>query len=335
MEGGFFPWSSTEGWTAVAACLLIGIYAILSISFLQPFLGDAARYFRNAPGNVKVRREIRKLAVDALAGLHSSKKYDRIIVIAHSLGIVIAYDMLRSYFARICRHLPTDEEELGADFHRVDFGAFHAPTFRSSARRLVRSIAKAVEQAEREPNTKTELKAWLVTDFVTLGSPLTHALYLMCPGPSKERLLDYFNRGVREREFPKCPPEQTDEDGRLTFIDPNSKRRFHHGALFGLTRWKNLFFPMSQLLWGDAIGGPVAPLFGSGVCDIPVVRRHDKKAERFTHTKYWETEPEGPQLLPHIRALRMAVDLADAGDDLPTACIIDSQSVKSKHDHGV
>jgi hypothetical protein len=36
----------------VRVALYLALYAV----FLQPYLGDAARYFRNSPGNVAVRR---------------------------------------------------------------------------------------------------------------------------------------------------------------------------------------------------------------------------------------------------------------------------------------
>ena len=87
--------------------------------FLQPFLGDAARYFRASPGNVLVRREIRKQAVDTLDTLHNWGTYDRIIVVAHSLGTVVAYDMLRAYFSRVNNSLP-DGSLLQPEFSLID-----------------------------------------------------------------------------------------------------------------------------------------------------------------------------------------------------------------------
>ena len=98
---------------------MIVLYFALNALFLQSYLGDAARYFRNSPGNVTVRREIRKEAVDTLDALHASGKYDRIIVVAHSLGTVVAYDMLRAYFSRICNNLP-DPAALGPQVDDVD-----------------------------------------------------------------------------------------------------------------------------------------------------------------------------------------------------------------------
>ncbi len=92
-ETGWRPWSLDSEWSSVVAWTIIGIYLILNVAFLQSYLGDAARYFRNSPGNVLVRREIRSLAVDTLKYLHTCGHYDRVIVVAHSQGTVIAYDM--------------------------------------------------------------------------------------------------------------------------------------------------------------------------------------------------------------------------------------------------
>ena len=167
------------------------------------------------------------------------------------------------------------------------------------------------------PKTRRAPKPWLVTDFVTLGSPLTHAHYLMCNGRSEPELKNDFRRRVNEREFPVCPPVP-DFEHRLMFRDVHAGRlRFHHGAQFGLTRWTNLYFPMSQLLWGDAVGGPLArddardELFGGGVRDVEVWTRRDKKSALFTHTHYWNTKVGDGREGPHIEELRAAINLED------------------------
>jgi len=155
---------------------------------------------------------------------------------------------------------------------------------------------------------------WLLTDFVTLGSPLTHAYYLMCNGRSEPELKNDFARRVSEREFPVCPPARDESKHRLTYWDANARRlRFHHGAQFGLTRWTNLYFPMSQLLWGDAVGGPLAGavLFRDGVRDVKVSTWLDGKTALFTHTAYWNTKVGDGRQGPHIEALRAAINLED------------------------
>src|SRR5262249_3116605 len=220
----WLPWSITAFWSSIAAWLFIAIYLALYALFLQPYLGDAARYFRNSPADVAVRREIRKEAEDTLEDLHLSGKYDRIVVVAHSLGTVVAYDMLRAYYSRIHQHLPDPGKIgsgcVGSDFEIVDHQE-PAPN-PHEARNLGRAIiAKIVEEAQKPsaPGTQPD-KAWLVTDFVTMGSPLAHAHYLMCDGETEDELKCDFCRRVREFEFPTCPPFRHPDkgDGHLTYI---------------------------------------------------------------------------------------------------------------------
>jgi hypothetical protein len=294
VEGGRMPWSITSFWSSIAAFYFIGLYLFFYASFLQPYLGDAARYFRNSPANVAVRREIRRQAVSTLQTLHLSGDYDRIIIVAHSLGTVVAYDMLRAYYSRINEALP-DPSLLGEHFDAVDRGTVERPAARKMGRQIIGFIATAVADAKQRivkgnplPNDEN-LRAWLVTDFVTLGCPLTHALYLMCRGKNEDELRADFDRRTREREFPICPPRMLDSDYRLTFVNPNThKRVFHHGGQFALTRWTNLYFPAVQLLWGDAIGGQVRSLFGENVSDWPVSTNSSSKDSFFAHVLYWD-----------------------------------------------
>ena len=133
-------------------------------------------------------------AVNTLHNLHKCGHYDRIIVVAHSLGTVVAYDMLRAYFSRICGELPP-VASFGADFDEIDAANLAAGwncvrgRQEGPARRKrdvpSQSIAMAAEKAGGDQKVKT----WLVTDFVTLGSALTHATFLMCIGNTR-RLLE-------------------------------------------------------------------------------------------------------------------------------------------------
>jgi hypothetical protein len=315
------PWSITSYWSFVAACYFIAVYLALYAAFLQPYLGDAARYFRNSPGNVAVRREIRRQAVSYLQTLHLSGNYDRIIVVAHSLGTVVAYDMLRAYYSRINQALP-DPAVLGTDFDNVDRGTLAKAAARQKGREIIGVIADTVEDARQRMAAGSprpgdpELRAWLVTDFVTMGSPLTHALYLLCRGQTEDELRADFDRRSREREFPTCPPRMLDGDRRLTFTNPiDHKRHFHHGGQFALTRWTNLYFPVSQLLWGDPIGGEVGSVFGDGlgtnVADVPVFTNAARRDSFFAHVLYWDLTQGSAA--PHIAALKDAIDLADTG----------------------
>jgi hypothetical protein len=320
IDNGWVPWGLRSNWSALVAWLVIAMYLAIYGAFLQPYLGDAARYFRNSPGNVAVRREIRKQAVDTLEHLHTSGDYDRIVVVAHSLGTVIAYDMLRAYYGRINGSLP-DPAGLGDDLVVVDQQQPPRNEARAKGRAVVADIAQQVDAAQRSIKDGAPrpgdagLKAWLVTDFVTMGSPLTHAYYLMCKGKTEDELKSDFADRVREREFPICPPTKADNDGWLTYENPNDRRRyFHHGGQFALTRWTNLYFPVSQLLWGDAIGGPVAPVFGNHVVDVPVRESKAKPVSFFAHVLYWHLPRGLGSKADHIVALEKAIDLADSGE---------------------
>ncbi|MBR1209553.1 hypothetical protein [Bradyrhizobium sp. JYMT SZCCT0180] len=343
-------WGLNSPWSVASSAAVIGLYLIVNAAFLQPYLGDAARYFRNSPGNVAVRRAIRKEAVDRLANLHASGQYDRIVVVAHSLGTVVAYDMLRAYFSRVCNELPP-VEELGADFDAIDSAAWQPEdakatiqdkkALRIKARATIASIAAA---AAKPTSQQQKSKSWLVTDFVTLGSALTHAYFLMCLGKpaadlkaegrlnTEQDLKDDFARRVGEREFPTCPPKRLDLDGLLTFTNPKTHRRqIHNGALFGLTRWSNIYFPRRQLFWGDAIGGALSPIFGYHIVDLAVSTRKAGGDDFFTHTAYWDVRrAPDTYLAPHIVTLRKAIDLAEGA----TAAIdlVDEGDDPSAHD---
>jgi hypothetical protein len=314
-------WSLGDQWSAVIACFVIAMYFALNALFLQSYLGDAARYFRGSPANVAVRRETRKLGVDILAALHTSGLYDRIIVVAHSLGTVIAYDMLRAYFSQICNDLPA-LSKLAPEFQKINDAEVDPDkldrqeirkALRKNARNLVRRIADAMPATIWMPTDKPQrVKAWFVTDFVTLGSPLTHAHYLMCRGNTRHELEVDFKHRVQERQFPTCPPKRLDKDGTLSFWNPRRQRHeFHHGAVFGLTRWTNLYFPLRQLFWGDAIGGPLANIFGSHIRDIKVSTYKPARDAFFSHTAYWDVHWPDGRGAPQIVALREAVDLRD------------------------
>src|SRR5262249_22309357 len=154
------------------------------------------------------------------------------------------------------------------------------------------------------------------------GSPLTHAHYLMCLGNTHEELALDFDRRVHEREFPVCPPALLDGDGRLLFAGPDEKKRFHHGGMFALTRWTNLYFRLTELLWGDAIGGTLADVFGKGIKDVPVWTRAPTSPDFFAHNEYWDIRERSDA--PQIAALRAAINLEDADPPPDPAAAVSS-----------
>ncbi|MCW5717299.1 MAG: hypothetical protein KIS68_05660 [Bauldia sp.] len=294
------------------------LFAGMAALFLTSVIGDAARYYRNSPANIRVRRAVRALGARSLAALHD-EDFDRVIVVAHSLGSVIAYDVLRAHWSDVCssfgnvagtpglaaqdRFPVRDGKPVGND---VPFTDAERATWRNRGRALLSQL--------RTDRATPEKPLWLVTDFVTLGSPLAHARYLNASGRNERELADDFAARLGDREAPTCPPRYDEEDGRLTFTpdgdDPARTQYLHHAALFALTRWTNLHFPAGTFN-GDLIGGTLAGVLGSAIRDIEVPR--PRRWGLSWHTWYWrwaDRKPGAPAPR-HIAALRDAVNLLD------------------------
>ena len=266
------------------------VFAWGVVPILKSFVGDAARYLDAAPTNVKARQEIRSRGIEILKGLHASQKYDRIIVVGHSLGSVIGYDILTYAWPIFAPQIDTTRD-----------GSILNETESMAASNNVNSELYRNQQRQQFEEARANDCTWLVTDFVTLGSPLTHADVLLARDASD------LKSKQAERELPTCPPEL--EKGKFSY-PPKLKTRFlHHAALFGLTRWTNLYFPASYIIRGDFIGGPVSPLFGTGILDCEV---HTKlRRGLLSHTLYWAPQVPGDEA--RIKTLRTALNLLDAG----------------------
>jgi hypothetical protein len=280
---------------------------------VRSYVGDAAIYLNPHPRTVEARNDIRTAGVALLERLHEDGRYARIVVAGHSLGSVIAYDILGFAWNRASERWR----------RRVQDGELPVPQPSQGL------LDKAEKLAGREePPTAdewhdcvaellTEQRAagleWLVTDLVTLGSPLAHASFLLARGPE-----DFVRRG-RERELPLVPPAREDKrhfsffrQCKLADGSVQKARVLDHAALFAVTAWTNLYFPCRYFLYGDLVGGPVAPIFGPGVRDRPVAT--SVLGGWLSHTFYWtrrKDDPGGPQ--SSVQVLIEALDLARLG----------------------
>ena len=277
--------------------------APLILFVVQAIIGDVARYLHVAPSNVQTRHQIRSSGVQVLRSLHE-RGYDRIVVVGHSLGTVIGYDILNHAWAEFNQGEP--KQGSPAAFDALN-------TLEAMAAKVGAGVKESVDNIQvAQRRYFEELKAngnrWRVTDFITLGSPLAHAEILLAQ--ESEGLKQRF----KDREFPKCPPvlEDSVHDkqklSRFSFDSGSGGRVPHHAAVFGPTRWTNLFFPQTFLVHGDLVGGPVSPIFGPGVRDVPV--KTDLWFGLLSHTLYWT---RGKARDSHIEALRAALDLLDKG----------------------
>lgn len=262
------------GWLAALAG---GAWGFLKSTIIST-LGDAARYMSDSPDNVGERQKIRQEGIDLLRHLHErvdefgKPLYDRIIVAAHSLGTAVAYDLLRLAWVE---YSETYDKSIPA-FPNTALEAMEAGNYRD-LEEYRRNQYECWKIQRRAGNR------WLVTDFVTMGAPLAYFDYLIV-GSRKE-----FDRRVVEREYPACPPMPDPQyQWHWPVLRPGGTERINllsYSSPFACIRWTNLYFTT------DFIGGPLQPVLGMGIKDVPVeITGRGWKSllpVPFGHTEYW------------------------------------------------
>lgn len=299
--------------------LVILIGAGISL-LVRSFAGDAAVYLSPRPENIEARQKIRAAGLALLNKVAMDPRYDRIIIVGHSLGSMIGYDILTFAWQRhnkALRSVISAKWEKSQSPSRVTDALKKAEDL---ARELwntkdptpvqMEELAKKWQAATRavDLEQRANQDGWLVTDFVTLGSPLTYSSMLLAKD------LRDFKQRAKERELPLCPPAL--ENGKyLSFAqrdtgDPEHKRAatvLNDGAVFAVVAWTNLYFPSRYVLKGDILGGPIAQ-FSPGVRDVIV--ETNTFSGWFAHINYWELNDldTNPQTAPLVQ-LRIALNL--------------------------
>lgn len=319
-----------EPWVGLAL-FAVPLSSVLWRFFGKPlainFIGDAARYLRPHPDNIAHRQAIREAGVSLIQKLHDSGRYDRIVLLGHSLGSVIAYDIITHSWIRMhgthqrpgrpsFKNIIAAEKRLCDAMGKKEFQKLQHDTWRQ-------------QRANTQP--------WLITDLVTVGSPLTYASFLIADNELA------FDQAKSNRVLPTCPPSaelDPKTHKRMTFelpyVEPvgGDTRTFvvgHHATPFGVTRWTNLYFKTRHLgLGGDTVGGAVAKQFGGWVRDValPSPRRW------FSHTWYWRRSDGSNK---HLKALRGALrlnsrkELMSLLEEIPAFTLADESDKRSKH----
>lgn len=306
-----------SAWTVPWLIILVGTGISLLV---RSYAGDAAMYLSPRPENIEARQKIRAAGLDLLDKIAKSGRYDRIIVVGHSLGSVIGYDILTFAWQRHMNEVRTGINE------NWDKGQF-PPRARDAvqeAERLAMEIAETKNPTVEEMNEHAELwqaatravdleqrandDGWLITDFVTLGCPLTYSSMLLAKD------VEDFNQRAKERELPLCPPA-LENDQYFSFDHVNKEGRklqkdvtvLNDAAVFAVVAWTNLYFPSRYVFKGDIIGGPIAPLM-PGVRDL-IVETH-KWSGWISHTNYWEfNELDKDKSNAPLDQIRAALDL--------------------------
>ncbi|WP_448005156.1 hypothetical protein [Agromyces bauzanensis] len=317
--------SSFAAWLALGAFAALPavawfVFGVVQRRYVVEFAGDAARYLEPRPGNVQLRQAIREAGLNLINALHDGGRYNRIVVFGHSLGSVIAYDILSYAWTRRSRqhHSATNMTSR----RMVELEDLLNPR-RATESRLAGQANDAVEIEEvrsRQHAAWQEYRRngfeWLVTDFVTAGSPLAHARWLLNLDKRTS-----FETLVAERTFPTCPPQTEDSKTptpdryrhafTFTHAYPDvmtgrsrSVQVPHHAGLFAITRWSNLYFPAGGVLRGDPVGGPLQQTFGTWIHDRPLDHPGGGFLG-FAHTRYLNTS----HTTAHVDALRDALEL--------------------------
>jgi pimeloyl-ACP methyl ester carboxylesterase len=250
---------------------------------------DVVRYLDRSPRSYARRREIREGMVELLQALHDKGRYSRVIVVAHSLGGYIAYDGLVSLWSRMAKlHAGPIAEGDAQPLEGLDDLEEAAKAVHDSTDGAEPTAYRAAQFALWQ-GLRKQGNPWLVTDFVTLGTPMYFADLLF----TKDRTA--FETAVRTGVTPSCPPRAGTQmveaqDSGVGHYGWNNHGRtvLHHAAPFAVTRWTNLFFPVKGYLLGDWFGGPLQPLFGRGVWDREVLgNTPGRLAPAMAHGKYF------------------------------------------------
>lgn len=270
------------------------LFSALNLVFFL-YIGDAARYLSPIPGNIKLRQTIRADGIKLLKKIHEDGEYERVIVVGHSLGSVIAYDILKHLwqeYYKDYRQPKTSSQPALAGLEKIG----------GDLRKGVKGVT-VENYMQAQIHLWKEMRSlgnpWLVTDLITAGSPLAHAAMLLA---SDE---DDLRARQRQRDLPTNPPEpevEKTKKGERRFYsylvwDGYGKkqeiklRAVHHGGLFAFTRWTNLYYPALWGIFGDIVGGPLVPWFGPGIRDIAVGSGNKLKDRTLlAHISYWNKE---------------------------------------------
>lgn len=324
------PFAGLSDWQWLVAAAAVAITALVHQMGTSTF-GRVVRYTRADPDNIAARAAVRDRGLKLLRALHDGPYCKRIVIVAHSLGTMLAHDLL-SYFwaeretARTIRE-GTPEfdalcalEQAAAQVALSSDDQTRLTAYALAQRALRHQLASRPVPAANQPDTR-----WLISDLVTLGSPLTHAEFLIAADRAD------LERRMAARELPQSPPYRErldpnvlhhaqathampigsppDQTRLMSYpvVNTNDLWMLHHAAPFAAVRWINVYDPAMLVYFGDVISGPLRHLFGPAIVDINLKeRRGNRQSRTFTHTKYWALDESS-----RIRACREAVNLLD------------------------
>ncbi|WP_281556361.1 hypothetical protein [Thalassomonas sp. RHCl1] len=286
--------------------------------FATKYFGDVARYVKAQPANIHIRQQIRQGGIELLERIHQTGDYERIVLVGHSLGSIIAYDIINHLWARHNKFKYTKGSKT------------HTSPLSQKSQELIEALEGlskdcGTDEFDKESYREKQFALfnslkesgknnWLISDFITLGSPLTYADILLFDS-NKE-----FIKRKLDREYPTSPPIP---ENKYWTYQVNDQKYLHHGAVFAPVRWTNIYMTYECLIKGDLISGPVSSNFSYSELNIdkstlspPKNNEHTPIKEikisyeyvkdGFTHTEYWKSTIADDK---HLKALRSALQL--------------------------
>ncbi|TBX66133.1 hypothetical protein EZL74_11130 [Flavobacterium silvisoli] len=299
-NGGFSAWNT--------GTFTIGTFLV--IRFLLPRInikaaqtvGDAVKYLTPSPQNIDSRFKIRQKGVSLLKKLHEKRDrsgnliYSRIIIVGHSLGSVVGYDIITNLWhdyiysyvpgkAPVLQPILDEMSTLIVDHHK-NKNEFPLEAYNQLQQKLYDEI-------------KSLGNPWLISDFITVGSPLCHGAYIMAKDKGD------FERRTNYRELPLNPPkiEVKLKDGNIvkdyknaiSYEDKVNNKKgddvvvkiINHSSQFSFIRWRNIFFN------NDYVGGDLKEYFGEGIKNDMIIPKGSfmkRNLPCYSHTYYWDKD---------------------------------------------
>jgi hypothetical protein len=252
-----------------------------------------------------------------LHALHANPDYERIVVVGHSLGSILAHDIVALAWEEATRRIDMSGATGAQALQQCEAAATHLDRCVGLGRPVSALALRAYRDAQRElfRVLSSGVDGWRVSDLITLGSPLTHADVLLAESD------DELKNKIDARELLRSPPIKEGDPPSFAYAprSGNGKRFLHHAAVMAATRWTNVYDqPPSawRFLHGDLISGPLAGLFGPGVLDVavkPEAKHRLLPQHWMTHNAYWtlHTGIDSSASADHLQALRHALNLTD------------------------
>lgn len=301
-SNGFSAWNT--GTFTIATFLIIRFLLPRVNIKVAETVGDAVKYLTPSPQNIDSRYKIRQKGVSLLKKLHQKKDkkgnplYSRIIIVGHSLGSVVGYDIITNLWhdyiysyapskVPVLQPILDEMSTLITDYHQSKNSREFPLEAYNELQKLLYDEMKSLDNP------------WLISDFITVGSPLCHGAYIMAKDYAE------FDRRTNYRELPLNPPKievkrvgndiVKDYARAISYTnDVQAKdgqdahmRIINHSSQFSFIRWNNIYFN------NDYVGGDLNFYFGEGIRNhqfMPKGGFVKTKLPCGSHTNYWDTD---------------------------------------------